>query len=51
MILLFVAGLMNLIVFVVRSLTNDGRPKSASVSENIDALREMAMQDRHVIFD
>jgi len=37
-----------------RSLLSDtfreGRPKSAVVPENIDAVREMIMQDRHVTY-
>ena len=31
-----------------RSLEDEGRPKTAVVPENIDAVRELIMQDRHV---
>ena len=31
-----------------RSLEDEGRPKTVVVPENIDAVRELIMQDRHV---
>ena len=37
----------------LRSLKDEvreGHPKTAVVSENIDAVRELIMQDRHVIY-
>ena len=44
---------MNSIVAEARSLKNEvreGRPKTAVVSENIDAVRELIMPDRHVTY-
>ena len=33
-----------------RSLEDEGRPKTVVVPENIDAVRELIMQDRHVTY-
>ena len=34
----------------VKDEVREGCPKTAVVSENIDAVRELIMQDRHVIY-
>ena len=35
---------------VLKDEVREGRPKTAVVSENIDAVRELIIQDRHVIY-